>query len=88
MNTVSTTEARRQLADLLGRARYARERTTITRKGQPFAAIVPLEDLEAMEALENAMDLKVARQRIEKDRLHGGSVTIAEYLDELASEKK
>ena len=70
---VSTSEARRSFSDLLGRARYVHERFHITRKGQPVAAIVPLDDLEAMQALEDAMDVKAARESLRDAEEHRGT---------------
>lgn len=64
MSTLTTTEARKSLSDVLSRAQYAHERTVLTRNGEPVAAIVPLDDLEAMEALEDAMDVREARKRL------------------------
>lgn len=82
MNTVSTSKARSNLADLFNRAAYAHERTRVTRKGQPVAAIVPLDDLEAMEALEDLMDLKAAAESIRDAEEHGGVMDIEEYFAE------
>jgi prevent-host-death family protein len=48
MAQVDTATARRQLADLVSRVRYAKERITLTRYGKPFAALVPIEDLVAL----------------------------------------
>ncbi|MDH6677802.1 prevent-host-death family protein [Rhodococcus sp. LBL1] len=52
MTTVPFGEARAQLRELLCRAEYGRERITITRHGAPAAALVSVEDLRALEALE------------------------------------
>ena len=79
------TEARHEFADIVAAAHYGAERTTITRNGKPMAAVVPLEDLEAMEALEDMMDLKVARKRLADFRKHGGKTleaVRAEFGDE------
>ncbi|WFR74541.1 type II toxin-antitoxin system Phd/YefM family antitoxin [Prescottella defluvii] len=40
------------MRELLCRAEYGRERITITRHGAPAAALVSVEDLRALEALE------------------------------------
>ena len=72
-STVSTSEARRSFSDLLGRARYAHERFRIMRKGRPVAAVVRLDDLETMQALEDAMDVKAARESLRDAEEHGGT---------------
>ena len=48
MFTVSTSTARKDLADILSRAVYAQERTVVTRYGKPVVTIVSMEDLEAI----------------------------------------
>ena len=82
MSTVSTSTARRELADILNRASYAQERTVITRKGKPVAAVVSLEDLEAMEALEDQMDLQAAHESLKDAKEGGGTKNFREFLKE------
>jgi prevent-host-death family protein len=62
---VSTGELRRNLADVLGRACYAGERTVVERGGKPVAAVVPLGDLEELLALDEA-DRAAALEALEK----------------------
>lgn len=59
---VTAAEARDQLAELINRAAYGKERVVVSRRGKPVAAIVPLEDLEELEAAEDAADVEAARQ--------------------------
>lgn len=54
-------EARRHFADIINRARYKGERVVLTRHKQPVAAVVSLEDLELVEALEDRLDVAAAR---------------------------
>lgn len=56
MTTTTAVELRENLHDILHRAQYAHERVTVTRHGKPVAAIVPLEDLEMIEAIEDRID--------------------------------
>jgi prevent-host-death family protein len=55
MHSVSTTDLRCVIGPTVSRAQFARERTVITRKGKPVAAVVPIEDLQALEALEERL---------------------------------
>ena len=55
MPSVSTTELRCVIGPTVSRAQFARERTVITRKGKPVAAIVPFEDFQMLEALEEQL---------------------------------
>jgi prevent-host-death family protein len=57
MDELSTTEAREAFADLVGRVAYGKERVVITRNGKRQAAVIPVEDLERLEALERERGL-------------------------------
>lgn len=56
----SVTEARRGFADICNRAAYGRERVVIGRHGKSRVAVVPYEDVQLLEALEDRMDLRAA----------------------------
>ena len=43
------------------------ERITVTRSGKPLFAVVPYEDAELLEALEERMDLDLARQALQRN---------------------
>jgi prevent-host-death family protein len=43
------TQARAELAELVNRVGYTGERILLTRHGKPLAALVPVEDLEALD---------------------------------------
>jgi len=62
MTKVSTAVARKQFSDVVNRAFYAKERVALTRYGHTLAAIVPAEDLELLEAMEDRIDADDARQ--------------------------
>ena len=61
---MTITEARSNFADLVNRATYAKERILINRRGKPVAAIVPIEDMELLEKIEDAIDVKLARKAL------------------------
>ena len=44
-DTLNSTDAREQLADVLNRVAYAGDRVRITRRGKVVAAVVPIADL-------------------------------------------
>ncbi len=60
MTELSIAEAREQFSEAINRAAYGKERIIVTRRGKPLAAIVPIEDMEAMEATEDRIDLEEA----------------------------
>ncbi|MBI3457304.1 MAG: type II toxin-antitoxin system Phd/YefM family antitoxin [Candidatus Rokubacteria bacterium] len=55
---------RENLGDVLNRVGYRKERIVVERHGKPAAAVVPIEDLALLEALENRLDLDAARQAL------------------------
>ncbi|WP_031388732.1 type II toxin-antitoxin system Phd/YefM family antitoxin [Desulfonatronum thiodismutans] len=64
METLSIGEARDHFAELLNRTSYAKERVVLTRHGKRLAAMVPLEDLELLELLEDRLDIEQARNAL------------------------
>lgn len=48
---ISVADARNDLADLLNRVAYGKERMVITRHGRELAALVPVEDLQLIDKL-------------------------------------
>ncbi len=67
MTTIAASDFRQQLADLGNRVAYGGERITVTRSGKPLFAIVPYEDAELLEALEDKMDLDLAKKAFKRN---------------------
>ena len=55
MDQVSTTQLRCAIGQTVSRAEFGKQRTIIQRRGKPVAAIVPIEDVEMLEALEERL---------------------------------
>ncbi len=51
-------------AEAVGRAERDKERVVLTRDGRPVAALVPIEDVEALEALEDEIDSRLADEAL------------------------
>ena len=64
MDTLSISAARQNLADLGNRVALRGERLIIERRGRNLFALVPVEDLELLERLEDEADLDAIRQRL------------------------
>jgi prevent-host-death family protein len=65
---VSVADARSDLADLLNRVAYGKERLVITRHGRELAALVPIEDLQLVDRLRRFVARKdVSRALAELD---------------------
>lgn len=58
MNAISTVKARENFSDLVNRSAYGKERVVLTRRGKGVAAVVPIEDLKLLEAMEDRLDLE------------------------------
>ena len=67
MTTIAASAFRQNLADLANRVSYGGERITVTRSGKPLFAVVPYEDAEILEALEDRMDLELARKALRRN---------------------
>jgi prevent-host-death family protein len=61
---VTVSEAREDFAELVNRAAYRGERVRIERRGREVAAIVPIEDADLLDRLEDQLDLELAREAL------------------------
>jgi prevent-host-death family protein len=59
-------EARTHLTDVLNKASYGKERIEVLRRNKPIAYIVPIEDVEMLEKIEDMMDIQDADARKEE----------------------
>lgn len=61
---INISDARDGFAELVNRVAYARERVRVVRRGRELVAVVPMEDVELLEALEDELDLAAAREAL------------------------
>lgn len=61
---LSAREARSRFAELTDRVRYTGEPVVVEKQGQPFVAVVSLDDLEAIEHLRNGDSTEAVQPRI------------------------
>ena len=59
---LNASSARAAFAKAVNKVVYGGERTVIRRHGRNVAAVVPMKDLETLEALEDRLDLEEARK--------------------------
>lgn len=71
MTNMPTVKARNQFSEVINRAAYGKERIALTRRGRRIAAVVPIEDVELLEELENRADLEDARAALAEARAKG-----------------
>ena len=81
-DTLNSTDARENLAHVLNRVAYAGDRVRITRRGKAVAAVVPIEDLELIERLENEIDIREAEKSLREARKKG-TVPLEKVREEL-----
>lgn len=55
---MSAAQARGSFAEVLNRVSYGKDRVLVTRRNRPIAALVPLEDIELLNKIEDAIELK------------------------------
>lgn len=80
-DTVALAELRGHLGDIINRSCHGKDRITITRNGKPAAAIIPIEDLKYLEAIEDALDAAAIKQAIKND--DGYRIPFAELLEQI-----
>ena len=66
MAEIAVANVRKNFSDALNRVAYGKERLVLKRRGKGVAAIVPMEDLEAIEAMEDKIDLAMARKALKE----------------------
>ncbi len=66
MPKMAATALRSNVAETLNRVAYQGERIELERHGKAVAALVSIEDLELLEALENRIDLAAARRALKE----------------------
>ena len=87
MITVSVSEARENLSDLLGKVQHGREDVSIERHGKAVAVMISVEAMAHYAALENAELARIADEAYAEYLADpGGTRTLAQYLAERAPE--
>jgi prevent-host-death family protein len=93
MAKIAVIDARKDLAEILNRAAYGKERVVLTRRGKDVAAIVPMDDLNILEAIEDHMDVTesekiMARVRAGSEQLVSLEQVKAKYQGDAKAAKK
>lgn len=83
MPAVSTVVARNEFSTVLNRAAFGKERVILARRGKAIAAIVPMEDVKLLRALEDRADLADAIAA-EREALEKGTTSLADLKRDLA----
>jgi len=62
LSKISTADARKRLANIVNRVAFGKEAFVLTRRGEPIAALVSIEDLKLLQEIEERMDVDDAWQ--------------------------
>lgn len=68
MTKVSMTKARQDFTNIANRVMFGQERVCIKKNNKAAFALVPVEDLEILEALEDQIDVQAAKAAIKKGK--------------------
>lgn len=77
MTSVTVSVAHSNFQELVNRVEFDRERILVERHGKPIAAIISLEDLKRLEAIEDALDSAELRCAVEEN---DGFVTLESII--------
>ena len=75
MTEIGVADIRANLADVINRVAYGGERIVLQRRGKRVLAVVSMEDLELLNAMEDRADVRAAK----KARKEKGGVTLEQY---------
>ena len=64
MTTVTTAEARKKLAEIVNKVAYGKEPVVLTRRGEEIAALIPMEELELLQLIEDRIDIEDAKKAL------------------------
>jgi prevent-host-death family protein len=62
------TKARRDFTNIANRVMFGGERICIEKNNKPAVAVVPAEDVEILEAIEDQIDIRAAKAALKKGK--------------------
>jgi PHD/YefM family antitoxin component YafN of YafNO toxin-antitoxin module len=71
MTRIATGKVRQAFAETMNRVAYVPERIVLHRRGKDLAALIPVEDLTLLEALEDRLDVQEAEKALAKSKARG-----------------
>ncbi len=60
LNKITTADARKKLSDIINRVAFGDESFVLTRRGEPIAALISMEELQVLQELEDKIDIEDA----------------------------
>jgi len=65
---VSASKARNEFAEIINRVAYGGETVLVHRRKKPVAAIIPIDDPELLDRIEDELDIRAARRARKEKR--------------------
>jgi prevent-host-death family protein len=65
---MTVSEARDVFAETVNRVAYSKERIVVERRGRKLVAVVPMEDLETLERLDDEADVRAAKKALKSGK--------------------
>lgn len=82
MAKISVTDARDDFSEVINQVNYTGERIILHRRGKALAALIPVADLEILEAIEDSIDIEQAKKAL-KEAEKKGTVSWTKLKKEL-----
>ena len=60
LNKITTADARKKFSNIINRVAFGKESFVLTRRGEPIAALVTVEELKILRELEDQIDIEDA----------------------------
>ncbi len=60
LSKISAVDARKKFANIINRVAYGKESFVLTRRGEPLAALVSMEDFMLLQEIEDRIDIEEA----------------------------
>ena len=82
MRNLNAGEARERFAEIVNEAAYGATRTVLLKHRKPVVAVVPIADLELLQALEDLIGVQEAKAALDEARA-SGTKPVASLMAEL-----
>lgn len=80
--SITTADAKEEFSELVNRCAHNKERIILTRRGKDIAVLIPIEDLQLIEASQNKNDLEEAIEALKEAR-NQGTFTLDKLKEEI-----
>lgn len=71
ITSINTADAKEDFSELINRVSHNKERILLTRRGKAVAAIIPIEDLTAIDDAQSKQELEEAMEALKEARSEG-----------------